>query len=400
MLDAVPATIAWLNQRGEIVLVNDTWRRFACENGYARGEDGTGANYLAICQSDESARDVTEGIRRVLHGESDRYEAEYPCATPSRELWFRMIVVPWQQEGECGAVVMHVDVTDRRMSEYALQDAWARTSTLLETAPDAILSIDLSGTIATANPATEEMFGFARRELIGAQVAMILPELGAGAGTGLTRELARVDAQFPRRVEATGVHQDQTRFPISLSIGRYTLREAPMLSIIARDISERKRVEWLEHREAELRELERMLQQRESDVTARIYGHTPLAENSPLFAQLVKEYGDVVELSLEERGFRTSTNRGPLLTVLADRLGFLRALPRDVIAIHTQALRDRLTNTTVARSRVYLDEARLVLLRLMGYLAAYYRSSSLPFQSSVGVHRKASETRDGNEGDS
>lgn len=46
---------------------------------------------------------------------------------------------------------------------------------LLEAAPDAILGIDRSGAIALVNLRVEELFGYARQELVGETIEMLVP---------------------------------------------------------------------------------------------------------------------------------------------------------------------------------------------------------------------------------
>ncbi|MDZ7643102.1 MAG: PAS domain S-box protein [Woeseiaceae bacterium] len=50
------------------------------------------------------------------------------------------------------------------------------TEKLLTSATDAIVVVDGKGDIAFANPRAEEMFGYARGELVGERVEVLLPE--------------------------------------------------------------------------------------------------------------------------------------------------------------------------------------------------------------------------------
>ena len=52
---------------------------------------------------------------------------------------------------------------------------------LLESASQAILGMDRTGHIVMANPKAQEIFGYSREELIGANVEMLLPEGGRAA---------------------------------------------------------------------------------------------------------------------------------------------------------------------------------------------------------------------------
>ncbi len=58
---------------------------------------------------------------------------------------------------------------------------------------------------------------------------------------------------------------------------------------------------------------------------------------------------------------------------MADQLGRRRASPRDVMDLHLDALWHTSTAASPARAQAYAEEGRLLVLELMGYLAAYYR---------------------------
>ena len=61
------------------------------------------------------------------------------------------------------------DITDRRRVEEQFRD-------LLETAPDGVVIVDGDGRIALVNRQTETLFGWARSQLVGQPVEMLLPE--------------------------------------------------------------------------------------------------------------------------------------------------------------------------------------------------------------------------------
>ncbi len=122
ILDALPAHIALVDAQGVIVSVNAAWRRFADANVLQRSDYLVGANYLAICESasgDCAAEAVAaaEGIRRVLRAEIDKFELEYPCHSPTESRWFCLVVTPLKEGGAAGAVVMHINITERRKLE-------------------------------------------------------------------------------------------------------------------------------------------------------------------------------------------------------------------------------------------------------------------------------------------
>src|SRR5262249_27547884 len=98
------------------------WDDFARNNGgEACKRSGVGSNYLRACEdssgkgADEAAI-VCAGIKEVLSGMLDHFTLEYPCHSPARERWFLLQVSPLSRE-RGGAVVTHLDITDRKQSE-------------------------------------------------------------------------------------------------------------------------------------------------------------------------------------------------------------------------------------------------------------------------------------------
>lgn len=102
-----------------------------------------------------------------------------------------------------------------------------------------------------------------------------------------------------------------------------------------------------------------------------------LAErHSVKFNEYVKQYGLLLDQTLDVRIFKVDINISQELYRLSDRLGELSCGPRDVIAIHTQALNDAIEHCEIEKKSYYMEEARLLVLELMGYLLSYYRSQT------------------------
>lgn len=113
---------------------------------------------------------------------------------------------------------------------------------------------------------------------------------------------------------------------------------------------------------------------RETSVTARLFGAYPLKESLPdIFEELVEAYGKLLDLSLEQRIFKVDYNISEQLRALGDKLGFLKASPRDAIEIHTKVLKEKSQDVPVVKAQAYVAEGRLMILELMGYLASFYR---------------------------
>ncbi len=131
ILDALPANIALLDANGVILAVNESWRRFGAANAAAGDDFYVGRNYLSICEGTDGecageARAAAAGIRSVLRGEIPEFSLEYPCHSPVEQRWFRLVVTPLLLGALNGAVVMHLNVTERKLAELALLDSEGR----------------------------------------------------------------------------------------------------------------------------------------------------------------------------------------------------------------------------------------------------------------------------------
>ncbi|APX92009.1 hypothetical protein BWR19_03065 [Halomonas sp. 1513] len=130
LIDSLPAHIALLDSDGNILEVNDQWRHYGTINGNRDNAFGVGRNYLTICQqadgeSAETAFDTAEGLKAVLKGERESFTQEYPCHSPDQPCWFRMmasrLATGAGSDQRLGAVVMHVDITERKLAEQELK---------------------------------------------------------------------------------------------------------------------------------------------------------------------------------------------------------------------------------------------------------------------------------------
>jgi PAS domain S-box-containing protein len=79
-------------------------------------------------------------------------------------------------DGNPVAVIeLNSDITERVRAEQALRDAEQQFRGLMESAPDAMVILDDEGSIVFANVRAEELFGYSQSEMIGQDVATLLP---------------------------------------------------------------------------------------------------------------------------------------------------------------------------------------------------------------------------------
>jgi PAS domain S-box-containing protein len=138
-----------------------------------------------------------------------------------------------------GVVLVFRDVTERRRAE----DAEARLAGIVRTSDDAIVSKDLHGIVRSWNPAAERMFGFTSQEAIGQSITLIIPPERRAEEDEVLRRIRRGEAVD--HFETVRVRKDGRAIDISLTVSpvRNTVGDIIGASKIARDITERKRVE-------------------------------------------------------------------------------------------------------------------------------------------------------------
>jgi PAS domain S-box-containing protein len=124
-----------------------------------------------------------------------------------------------------------------------LSRAMVRKGAILQTALDAIITIDEQGNVLEFNPAAEQMFGYNRAEILNQEMAAFIvpPSLREQHRQGLARY--RPTGEGPvigQRIEITALRADGTEFPIELAITRIPLDGPPMFTAYIRDITERK----------------------------------------------------------------------------------------------------------------------------------------------------------------
>jgi len=124
VLDALTSHICVLDSSGVITLVNEAWRQFALENSSVATRTGVGTHYLDVCRAatgpgSEEAAAFADGVRGVLEGRNGLFQLEYPCHSPTENRWFVGRVTPLKGS-ERGAVVSHMNVTDRKLVEFEL----------------------------------------------------------------------------------------------------------------------------------------------------------------------------------------------------------------------------------------------------------------------------------------
>jgi PAS domain S-box-containing protein len=125
-IDALPSHIAVLDENGIIIAANRSWHDFAVAGGGPRIAH-EGQSYLQTCDKaadtgDDGSATVAAGLRAVLDGTRAEFETEYPCPAPAGVSWYRMRVSRFGVSGPVRLIVVHDDISGRKLAEEGLQE--------------------------------------------------------------------------------------------------------------------------------------------------------------------------------------------------------------------------------------------------------------------------------------
>jgi PAS domain S-box-containing protein len=169
-------------------------------------------------------------------------------------------VSPWlDDDGQpAGQIVIMVDVTAQRKLEQervALMEneqlareqmkAEGRFRELLEAAPDAIFEVDGEGRIVLLNAVAEKMFGYSREELLGERVELLIPYDHRAKHVHHRSAYSAHPSTRPMGgdLELSAQRKDGTRFPVEISLSPVHSEDGMRVSVIVRDVTDRKQTE-------------------------------------------------------------------------------------------------------------------------------------------------------------
>jgi PAS domain S-box-containing protein len=190
--------------------------------------------------------EAERNLERRAHGIAEDHEARLLCKD-GRVLHVHMSTSPIRDDDGryAGALAMVTDISARREAEAALQASEARFRALWEAAVDAVLVLDADSIIQYANPALQEVFGYAPDEVVGRNLELLQPErLREAHRRGLARFIASgVKTLDWHATRTIGLHRDGHEFPIEVAFSHIRLGTQSLFAGFLRDITERRRIE-------------------------------------------------------------------------------------------------------------------------------------------------------------
>ncbi len=161
--------------------------------------------------------------------------------------WYIMRVLPGCNVFKVvdGVAVTFVDVTQLKRTEEALRESEQRLRAIVDTAVDAIITIDERGIIETFNPAAERLLGYPAKDAIGQNVKLLMPSPYRDGHDDYVRHYLETGEKKVIGIgrEVVGRRKDGSTFPADLAVSEMSLNGRRMFTGVLRDITQRKQAE-------------------------------------------------------------------------------------------------------------------------------------------------------------
>ena len=245
LFETAPSGIMTANRDGMILEANPAAHRMF---GYAPGEmPGLDVSQLRADTPDGEARGRA-AFTRFTRGENVENSEQQMLRKDGSAFWISASIDPIFDENgtviESRSVV--IDITERRRMEEVLAARDRHMRAILDNIADAVITMDVSGTIESVNPAAAAMFGFSAAELYGVPVTRLMAEPDSSAHGDYVRSYLRtgkgkIVGVGPRAV--TGRRKDGRLFPMELSVGDLQVEGRQVFVGAMRDTTERTKME-------------------------------------------------------------------------------------------------------------------------------------------------------------
>jgi PAS domain S-box-containing protein len=140
------------------------------------------------------------------------------------------------------ATVILRDITERKAAEEALLESRRRMEGIVNSAMDALITVDEEQRIMLFNPAAERMFGVPACEAVGAPIERFIPErFRAGHAEHIHRfkEAGVTNRRMGALGAISGLRANGQEFPLEASISKVEVGDLKIATVILRDITER-----------------------------------------------------------------------------------------------------------------------------------------------------------------
>lgn len=135
-----------------------------------------------------------------------------------------------------------LEIEERIAVEQQLRNNEKQFRDLLEVAPEAMIFTQLDGMIMIANAQASKLFGYARDELIGQSIEVVVPVWHRSINISQQQKFSNnlKNQLMGERRELVGLRKDGVEIPVEISLGLIDRSDGPLVASTIRDISDRK----------------------------------------------------------------------------------------------------------------------------------------------------------------
>ena len=142
----------------------------------------------------------------------------------------------------CALFLIYRQVVDRNATELRIREIEARVGGIVESAMDAIISIDERQRVVQFNAAAERAFRWPRSAVMGQSIDMLIPKRFHAAHQAHIEKFGQTSTtsrDMGAQMVLRGVRADGDEFPIEASISQHTEAGRKLFTVILRDVTER-----------------------------------------------------------------------------------------------------------------------------------------------------------------
>jgi PAS domain S-box-containing protein len=228
---------------GEFVYVSPAIEKLL---GY-KADTMIGVNPYTLFHPDDIERIRKESHEQALQGVT-RNRVEYRMKTASGDYtWLESATQPIIEDGEVvGLVSVTGDINERKHAEATLRDSESRLAGIIQSAMDAIITIDEDQQILLFNPTAEKMFQYTAADVMGLSLDRLIPKRFHKQHVKHIEKFGRTgisNREMGALTPISGLRAGGEEFPIEASISQVTVGEHKYFTVILRDITERQQAE-------------------------------------------------------------------------------------------------------------------------------------------------------------
>jgi PAS domain S-box-containing protein len=195
----------------------------------------------------EDRKRVWRQILYILHGKAMSPHFEFRLLHKQGEIrWLETHASRIEYWGKPAIQIAFLDITKRRQAEEALRTQEARLDGIINTATDAIITIDAERQMILFNSSAERMFGYSADKALGQPLNLLLPERLHKVHDLHIRHFSQMGVtarSMGKRGELYGRRANGQEFPIEAMISQVEISGQKLYTVIIRDITERRQAE-------------------------------------------------------------------------------------------------------------------------------------------------------------